>query len=266
MNHDLTAIRDLYDQDQRRNLREPDLLREELPNLVRFVSRTGGRGIVLYSHLHEAEADAAIRGQIAYFAGLGQSFEWKVFAHDTPPDLRERLRAHGFQIGAPEAVMVFDAAAAPPVLLRPPCGDLRRISDPAELADVIAIEDEVWSEDHSWISQRFGPHLRDETGYVAMFVAYAGGRPASTAWMTFSSGSRFAGLWGGSTLVEHRGRGLYSDLLAARVQEARRRGVRFLTVDASPMSRPILERHGFQVVSWAYECVWELQRAPEDAR
>lgn len=257
MKHDLTDIRDRYDHDQRRNLYEPDLVREELSDLVRYVSPAGERGVVLYSRLDEARAEAAIREQIAYFGARGQSFEWKVYSHDTPPDLKERLHAHGFQIGEPDAVMAFDTASAPPVLLRAPTSDIRPVTDPAGLDAVIAIEDQVWGEDHTWIAQRFGPHLRDQTGYVAVFVAYVAGRPASAGWMTFGPGSQFAGLWGGSTLVEHRGRGLYTDLLAARVQEARRRGVRFLTVDASPMSRPILERHGFQVITSAYECVWE---------
>jgi hypothetical protein len=43
-----------------------------------------------------------------------------------------------------------------------------------------------------------------------------------------------------------RGRGLYQAVLAARVQAARRRGYRYLYIDASPMSRPIVARHGFE--------------------
>jgi len=42
-----------------------------------------------------------------------------------------------------------------------------------------------------------------------------------------------------------RNQGLYTALLAVRAREARDKGYRFLTVDASEMSRPILEKHGF---------------------
>jgi len=79
----------------------------------------------------------------------------------------------------------------------------------------------------------------------------------SSAWVRFNPGSQFASLWGGSTLEQYRGQGHYTALMAVRAQEAARRGVRFLTVDASPMSRPILEKQGFRVISWAndYNCV-----------
>jgi hypothetical protein len=45
-------------------------------------------------------------------------------------------------------------------------------------------------------------------------------------------------------------------LLAARAQEARARGFSLLTVDASPMSRPILEKHGFQHLATSTPCKW----------
>jgi GNAT superfamily N-acetyltransferase len=67
--------------------------------------------------------------------------------------------------------------------------------------------------------------------------------------------SQFASLWGGSTLPEFRGRGLYSALLEARITEARQHGIRFLTIDAMAMSRPIAARFGFQVLTHATGCV-----------
>ena len=41
---------------------------------------------------------------------------------------------------------------------------------------------------------------------------------------------------------------------AARVQEAKARGIQFLTIDASPMSRAIVEKLGFQFMAYAWEC------------
>jgi predicted GNAT family acetyltransferase len=85
---------------------------------------------------------------------------------------------------------------------------------------------------------------------VSVYIAYVDGIPASAAWIDFHqlSGSQFAGLWGGSTLSEYRNRGLYTDLVAARAQEAIRRGIRFMTIDASPMSRAVLEKLGFRLL------------------
>jgi hypothetical protein len=38
------------------------------------------------------------------------------------------------------------------------------------------------------------------------------------------------------------------------VQEAKARGVRYLTIDASPASRAVLDKFGFQLMAYAWEC------------
>jgi G:T-mismatch repair DNA endonuclease (very short patch repair protein) len=50
-------------------------------------------------------------------------------------------------------------------------------------------------------------------------------------------------------------------VLAVRAQEARRRGYRYLTIDASPMSRPIVAKHGFQLLTFAHACNWHVARS-----
>jgi len=44
----------------------------------------------------------------------------------------------------------------------------------------------------------------------------------------------------------------YSMLLHERCLEAQERGYEYLAVDAAPMSRPILERKGFEFICWTY--------------
>jgi GNAT superfamily N-acetyltransferase len=96
--------------------------------------------------------------------------------------------------------------------------------------------------------------LRDKSEQVSIYVAYVDGVPASVGWIDFHERSDFAGLWGGSTLPAYRKRGLYTALVAERAQEAIQRGVRYLTIDASPMSRAVLEKFGFRLMAYAYEC------------
>ena len=64
-------------------------------------------------------------------------------------------------------------------------------------------------------------------------------------WVRFPSGTDFATLWGGATLPEWRGQGIYRALVAQRTRLAAERGRRYMEVDASDDSRPILERLGF---------------------
>ncbi len=67
--------------------------------------------------------------------------------------------------------------------------------------------------------------------------------------MELVPGTSFAGLWGGGTVEAWRGRGLYRALVAHRARVAAAHGYRYLQVDASPMSRPILERLGFHALT-----------------
>lgn len=94
---------------------------------------------------------------------------------------------------------------------------------------------------------------------MSVYVAYVDEQPASAAWTYFPKHSQFASLWGGSTVSNFRQQGLYTALLAVRAQEARAREVRYLTVDASPMSRPILEKFGFEMIAYSYPCNWKCQ-------
>ena len=73
----------------------------------------------------------------------------------------------------------------------------------------------------------------------------AAGKVVSAGRVEFSDGTDFASLWGGGTLQSWRGRGIFRSLVAYRADLARARGFRYLQVDATPESRPILKRLGF---------------------
>jgi hypothetical protein len=245
----------LFDREQRIEIEYPGMRKDLLPGCIRFVRPAPGMSFILYSWLDETNADAVIQEQIDYFTQIDQPFSWKVYNYDTPPDLKQRLLAHVFQPDDEDMVMVLDLRQVPPVLLEPPAADVRRITHRDQLADVIRVEQQVWGGTFDWITDRLGGHM-DIPDYVSVFVAYADGQPACTGWTYFVPQGQFASLWGGSTVAEFRQRGLYSAILAARVQEATQRGYRYLTIDASPMSRPIVAKHGFQLLAYAQDFNW----------
>ncbi|MGN9844551.1 GNAT family N-acetyltransferase [Nonomuraea sp. H19] len=82
-------------------------------------------------------------------------------------------------------------------------------------------------------------------GTLIAVVAMAGDVPISAARMDLHPGTGFASLWGGGTLPEWRGRGVYRSLVACRARLAAALGYEYLQVDASSESRPILSRLGF---------------------
>ncbi len=244
-----TQLLALHDQQQRIEIEDRSMRREVTPEVIRHVSVNHGEGMVIYSRLNTENANRVIQEQIHYFRTIGQDFEWKAYGHDTPSDLRARLAAHGLVAEAPEALLVLEIEAAPACLLQPIAHDIRRITEPSRLAEIDRIQAAVWGESDPDRIAALRDDLSQDPGHVSIYIAYADAVPVAYARITYHDHSQFAGLWGGSTLKEHRGRGFYTGLLAIRLQEARRRRVRFLTIDASPMSQPIVEKHGFQFLT-----------------
>jgi GNAT superfamily N-acetyltransferase len=203
------------------------------------------------------ELDALIARQRDFFAARGEAVEWKTRGHDLPADLTQRLSAAGFVPEDQETVLIGVAAglAGDPVL---PAGlELCQVAADAEMHAIVAMESEVWGQDFGWLAAELIDWIRSAPDDIAVFaVLDQASRLVSAAWLVFNPGTAFAGLWGGSTLAAWRGRGIYRALVAVRAQHAVRRGVRYLHVDASDDSAPILRRLGFRAVTTTTPYVW----------
>lgn len=256
--HELLA---LYDQEERVKAVWPDIVREETDLVVRHrPKQTGGSRdniFIAHTRLNSDNADRVIQEQIEYARGLGLKVGWKLYGHDQPADLDARLLLHGFTADEQESIMALELDSAPAELLQPVTADIRQIRDPEQLRDVEAVERTVWDDDQSHIIDYLTDSLRSERGWMSIYVAYDDDIPVSAAWLYLEEGRPFASLWGGSTRAEYRKRGHYTALLAVRLQEAIRRGARYLTIDASPMSRPIVQRFGFRQITTACDYDWE---------
>ncbi len=256
----------------RRTVPSPGGRLESANPVVREIGHGGEWYCIVHSNLNSLDVDAVIDREMACFRQLVaelradrgtllqsplQEFEWKVFAHDRPADLKERLAKRGFEIGEEEALLAMDLAGNP--LLNVPTGvQVRRVDSLAVLADARAVWEAVFEKEFTGTCRQIADQLATGKAvweHVA-FVAYDDGKPVSAARVTFQEQSPFVGLWTGGTLASHRGRGFYQALVAARAQEAWRRGKRYLTVDARPTSLPILLRRGFQRLSTTWPCVW----------
>jgi GNAT superfamily N-acetyltransferase len=256
----------LYDEDQRQNVVYPDTRREVLPHLVRHIDKRGaGQGTIIHSRLDEKTVDRAIQEQTDHFESIDQDFEWKVYDYDTPADLKDRLAHHGFDVDEAEAIMMLDMGHVPEILRRPATHRVKRITEPEDVGQVIEVEQAVWGESFAWLGRYLTEALTGQPDRMSVFIVCVRGQGASVGWTYYPPGSRFASLWGGSTLESFRGRGLYTTLLATRVQEARARKVQYLTVDANTMSQPILEKYGFTRIAEASACTWRVKARTEGA-
>ncbi|MEU9848738.1 GNAT family N-acetyltransferase [Streptomyces sp. NPDC047985] len=250
MTHDRDALLTLFDREMREHAHPdgPGVRVERTGDVVRMTDPAGGWGTVVWSapDLDARRADAAIAAQVAHCAASGlDEFEWKLYAHDRPADLAKRLLAAGFEADEPETLMVAPVADLPTAVELAEGVRLRPVRDADDVELMVRAHERAFGTDGSRLRHLMLTRLAADPDHIVAVLAMAGDEPVSSARMELYPGTRFAGLWGGGTAPEWRGRGVYRALVAHRAGIAAKRGYDFLQVDASAQSRPILERLGF---------------------
>jgi GNAT superfamily N-acetyltransferase len=252
---------------------EVELVTEPAPMLRLTPTATGASwgGGVIWCDLDETNADAAIVAAVEHFRPSGREFEWKYYGYDEPRDLTDRLAAAGFKPDEEEALVVGEVAVVRDRLAsaaEPHGVTIRRLrtDDDGAAADWHGINDlhrAVWGEDGADMNASIAASMADDPVATSMWLAVADdGTVVCAARANFHEGTDFASLWGGSTLEEYRGRGIYKALVSRRADEAAERGYRFLQVDASPDSRPILERLGLRALTSTTPWMWRPAAGP----
>ncbi|MFI5474604.1 GNAT family N-acetyltransferase [Streptomyces cacaoi] len=197
--------------------------------------------------------DGFIRKQRDRFTRLGQVVEWKHYGHDLP----DRLRFAGFAPEDAETVMIGQAVSLAKAVDLPPGVELREVGSRSDLERIRAMEEAVWGIDHSWLPDALEQEMRGSGDPCAVVVAEVGGDVVCAAWVRFHEGTDFASFWGGSTIENWRGNGIYRALAAYRAALAVSRGFRYVQVDASSDSKPILARLGLLAVATTTPYVWD---------
>lgn len=178
---------------------------------------------------------------------------WTIGPSCRPSDLSDRLRS----LGLVAATAPFEPRTSAMALAEPPeigSTDGVEVHVVASLADyrtseeVMAIGSGFSDDDRAamaaTVDERYPAFLRRPE--FLRYVALLDGKPVATASACACDAGLFLG--GGATLPGARGRGAYRALVRARWDEAVRRGTPALAIHAGEMSRPILERLGFEPV------------------
>lgn len=193
------------------------------------------------------DPDAEIRRQVEFFNARGDEVEWKTYSYDQPADLGERLTRAGFRPDDPETLLIGELASLVHEVTLPPGVRVREVDSEQDFARVDALMDTIWGRPSHGLAEEkaTNPDLLDA------FVAEesADGPVLCAAWLRYSPGTEFASMWGGSTLPEWRRQGLYRATVSLRAQKALDRGYRFVRLDTSPDSRPILVELGLRAVA-----------------
>ena len=124
--------------------------------------------------------------------------------------------------------------------------DARRVATVEEYVESTRLALEAFANPHQRIPTEEELAAQWEQGVDPIFAAWVDGRMASVGRAIYTRAGGY--LAGGSTAEWARGRGAYRAVVRARWDEAVRRGTPALAVGAGSMSRPILERLGFEQV------------------
>lgn len=195
--------------------------------------------------------DAAIVGAQDWFRARGSDFFAWWFNSTQPPELFERLEAHGFELDYSAPGMALDFQYLRSVRRRRPQG-LKIV----EALDEQTLSD--WSLALHAANQHY--HLPMEAAQAfekatlalggrapwQLYVGYMDGKPVATN-LAYNGGG-VTGLFCIGTVPEYRGRGIGAAITLAPLYDARVAGYQYGVLFASESGMRVYERIGFKAV------------------
>jgi GNAT superfamily N-acetyltransferase len=212
---------------------------------------------IVGARLTNHDADEVIDEAIAHFGARSLPFSWATGPNTTPGNLGERLVAHGFKAQEAQAGMAIDLESVPDSVPMPDGLEIERVSGKGFVGDYGDV-----------VSAGFGlpPTFGGE---FARILAEATEGPDANSWgylgrvdgkAVATSGVVLAG--GGAlivnvvTLPEARGKGVGAAMTHRPLLEARGKGYRIGTLEATAMGYPVYKRLGFEEYCRVREYVW----------
>jgi GNAT superfamily N-acetyltransferase len=259
--HQIASPLAAYDEQLRTDAETPGALAVAHLGPLRLVTFAGGRGFVTYKDLAGADDQAIqrlVRKAVAHYRGDPRinRVEWKTRGHDHAPGLHDALLNNGFSPDEPESIMIGEAHRLAADVPTPGGVQLRRVTTEADVRAMCAIQAAVFEDPNSdEVADALLRRLTFDDG-MELWVAESQGRMIGAGRLEPVRGSQFAGIWGGATRPEWRGRGVYRALTAARARSALRAGRTLIHSDSTQYSRPILERSGLVRVSTTTPYHW----------
>ncbi|WP_040885142.1 GNAT family N-acetyltransferase [Janibacter sp. HTCC2649] len=269
---DPAILLEAYDSQLRRDAEVPSALSTTALGPLLLATYLGGRGFITYRDLSSASGPAteeSVRGLVAaaveHYGAMPEilKVEWKTRGHDHAPGLHEALLAAGFEAQESESVMIGDAALLALELEVPEGVTIRQVHDEADVRAMVLMQGEVFGDDEAETDAMYEEiiHRLRTADDMEMWVAEEAGEMVSAGRLEPVEGTDFAGIWGGATRPEHRGRGIYRALTAARARSAIAQDKRWINSDSTEFSRPILERSGLVKVSTTTPYVWKSAKS-----
>lgn len=231
---------------------------------LRLATFAGGRGFISYRDLGGADETGVrqlVAEALAHYEPQADiaRVEWKSRGHDHAPGLHGALLEHGFEPEEPESIMIGEARLLAVDVPLPDGVSLRQVREPDDVRAMCVMQGEAFGDEPDQVEpmvQALLGRLGRNDG-MELWVAEADGQVITAGRLEPVEGTTFAGIWGGSTRPEWRGKGIYRALTSARAQSALRLGKTLINSDSTEFSRPILERSGLVKVSTTTPYLWK---------
>ena len=243
----------LYDETMRKNAHPAGMCGERASRVSRYTTGTASQRYIMWHDFAAADAAKAVDEELLSVQGHAHVLMWKLYGHDTARDaLRDALLAQGFEENDHSTLMMVSVALLVESLAMVATADsqsldVRQLTTAKHLDAYQNIWDSVWPDapNSRYVNDYRILIERNEPG-ILFFAGFAtSDNPVTSGYMFHHPGGAIALLCGGTTKAAWRRQHGYTSMVAVRAQAALDRGAKYLAVEASPNSKPILERLGF---------------------
>ena len=252
-----------YDEQLRTDAETPSALTVTRLGPLRLVTFSGGRGFITYKDLGGADAEAIQSMVIEALAHYKRDpeikrVEWKTRRHDRAPGLHDALISNGFTPDEPESIMIGEAHLLAIDVAVPTGVRLRQITSEPDVRAMCAMVGAVFGDTDAESDEAAYALIRRLSfgDGMELWVAEHQREIVGAGRLEPVAASEFAGIWGGATRPDWRGKGIYRALTAARARSALKQGKTLIHSDSTEYSRPILERSGLVPVSTTTPYRW----------
>jgi GNAT superfamily N-acetyltransferase len=211
-------------------------------------------------HWPEELADLKIEEIIERFRSRNVGFTWYLSPFDEPQDLTKRLEQHGLILSGDYLIMV-QVGLEPKDFLSNPKVDIEVIDGSSDEAieTVLQIKAKGWNWTQAQVDQRrpgFFEHAKDWRlrEHEVTYLASLNGKPVGQSVVIFHCGIAY--MADASVLPEARNQGVYSAMLARRLQDAHLRGYQIAGIHAAPTNRRVIEKFGFKQYGRSFVYAW----------
>lgn len=246
----------------------------EVPGKLERLTIPGIRGRVTpFSHpfanvvsaatLTSDDADATIRQVVEFFARQNKVFSWAISPRTTPADLGARLRAAGLAKLEEMAGMSLTDLNAP-IRSNPAVRIREMTTDDVDAASRTHARSFPIPEEFARFFTEILFLVRDRLK-TRLYLAFLDeiDEPVASATTVFLPNQPIIRLGGATTVPEHRGKGIYSSLVARRLADARDDGAEAAVIEAiRTTSAPICRKLGFTEICGLELYTW----TPESER